>query len=492
MPISLHALEAFTTTAEAEGQVFATGAATAALPAAGTFEAGGAIFFYGSGTLTMISHGEPVPGASADGAVYVAADITAGGTQSAELDSTLRVFGDGWCGTGAICDGAVYVRGEAIEALEMLFVDSAAVITPYPWTYSLGGGSFERVVDSIGLNAATRGHPQINVLDSIVTERRDKAKLDGASRTAEILRAFGVDANVVYIVSREHLAVTGVEHVDFQAIARVIETLLVEGAAVSVLDALSKIADALAALAVADTLQLADTADVLALTAAAGFVYTAIERVVDSGVLFSVDRQSLSIMVRESVVIGDTPMTAAEIFALIRDGVGCFGRMRLDTGEHIAWTVNTESSGVTTYTDFPFNSFAMIGDRYFGMTSVGVHALEADDDDGVPIAARLRVGLTDMGTRLLKGVTEAYIGFTSGNKLLLRTITPNPSTGVREAAHYEMKSVGNATLAPQRFETGRGVKAVDWDFELENVDGADFDLYSVEFLPVKMSRRTRS
>jgi len=33
---------------------------------------------------------------------------------------------------------------------------------------------------------------------------------------------------------------------------------------------------------------------------------------------------------------------------------------------------------------------------------------------------------------------------------------------------------------------------VDWDFELENIDGADFELHSVEFLSVKMSRRTRS
>ena len=37
----------------------------------------------------------------------------------------------------------------------------------------------------------------------------------------------------------------------------------------------------------------------------------------------------------------------------------------------------------------------------------------------------------------------------------------------------------------------RGLKAVDWDFEIENVDGGDFELSSIEFRPLILDRRTR-
>ena len=231
---------------------------------------------------------------------------------------------------------------------------------------------------------------------------------------------------------------------------------------------------------------------VVAMASAADYVYTAIERVIDSAVLFAFDRQSLTFLVSDSMALSDGVLSVAEMYALIRDGVAMVGRFRLDTGEYIAWVINTESSGVSTYTNYPFNSFAVVGGVAFGLTSTGMHALDADDDEGDAINARLRVGLTDMGSRMLKNVSEAYIGFTSDEKMLLRTITPDPVTGERKAVTYNMNAVGNASLAPQRFETGKGVKAVDWDFELENVDGADFELHSVEFLPVKMSRRTRS
>lgn len=499
----------------ANGDVFVYGAASADVIADGTCAADGAVvvhggatvrinnvfwanetagsvFVYGEAFAEMHSTAAPELGAYADGSVYVSCELGMAATLSADADSNVYVFGDAWCGPGAICDGSVFVSGEALETLEILTGDSATVVAYYPWMYGLGGGAYERVIDGLAAGGAALGAMQVHMLERIALGSEENSVFAGVSRSRDVLAAFGVDANVVYVLQRENLTLEALNNADYTALARVVESLLVGGGAFSLLDALSKTADALAAVAVADALLLATTADVVAMAAAADAVFTAIERVVDSGVLFATGRQSLSIFVRDSVVAADAPLSAADVIAHIRDGLGFFGTVRLDTGEYAAWAINTESSGVTKYTNYPFNSFANIGGRYFGMTSAGVHALDADDDDGEDINARLRVGMTDMGTRLLKGVTEAYVGFTSDNKLLLRTITPNPVTGEREAVNYQMRGIGNAATAPQRFETGKGVKAVDWDFELENIDGADFDLHSVEFLPVKMSRRTRS
>lgn len=491
MPIIFAPLDAFETAASADGGVFVHGSALAG----GAFVANsveGVVFLYGGGELELSTTSEPEAGAFADGAVYVDVESEWAAVFGFELEAEVFVYGDGWCGTGAICDGSVFVSGEALEDLDILPGDIASVVTYYPWMYGLSGGAFERVIDTVVLEEALLGQPRNNVFDILALADLQTGRLEARAKVVEVLRTFGVESHIVIIVQQEGLALSSIMQGDFLALERVIERVVLEGHALSYLEAVSKVADVLAASAVAETLLLGDTADVVAMSAAADYVYTAIERVLDSAVLFAFDRQSLTFLVSDSMVLSDDVLSVAEMYALIRDGVAMVGRFRLDTGEYIAWVINTESSGVSTYTNFPFNSFAVIGGVAFGLTSTGMHALDADDDDGDAINARLRVGLTDMGTRLLKNVSEAYIGFTSDEKMLLRTITPNPATGAREAVTYNMKAVGNASLASQRHELGRGVKAVDWDFELENIDGADFELHSVEFLSVKMSRRTRS
>lgn len=491
MPIIFAPLDAFETAASADGGVFVHGSALAG----GAFVANsveGVVFLYGGGELELSTTSEPEAGAFADGAVYVDVESEWAAVFGFELEAEVFVYGDGWCGTGAICDGSVFVSGEALEDLDILPGDIASVVTYFPWMYGLSGGTFERTIDVVSLDGVVQGQPWTNVLDALALVGMTSGQFSGNAKVAEVLRVFGVEAPVVIIVQQEGLALSSIMHGDFRAMERVVDRLLFEGHALSFLEAVSKVADVLAADAAAQTLLLGDTADVVAMASAADYVYTAIERVIDSGVLFSTERQSLSFLVSDSMALSDGVLSVAEMYALIRDGVAMVGRFRLDTGEYIAWVINTESSGVSTYTNYPFNSFAVIGGVAFGLTSTGMHALDADDDDGDAINARLRVGLTDMGTRLMKNVSEAYIGFTSDEKLLLRAITPNPVTGAREAVNYEMKAVANASLASQRHELGRGVKAVDWDFELENIDGADFELHSVEFLSVKMSRRTRS
>lgn len=482
-------------TCVADGGVIVDGAGTGTVTNVFWANTGsGAVFVFGDGVLELSTTAEPEAGAYVDGYTFFDVVSEMAATFGAETDSEVFIYGDAWCGAAgsAICDGTVAVFGEALESLDILEGDIASVITYFPAMYGLSGGAFERVVDVLAAEATAKGQPWTNVLDMLALVSDTTSRLDAKAKVTEVLRAFGIQSHVVIIVQQEGLALSSVTKGDYRAIERVVDRLLLEGHALSYMEAVSKIADVLAAGAVAETLLLGDTADVVVMVDAANYVFTAIERVVDSGVLFGTERQSLSILASDSLVLSDAALSLADVFALIRDGLGLIGRVRLDTGEYTAWVVNTESAGVSTYTNYPFNSFAMIGGVAFGLTSMGMYALDAEDDDGEPINARLRVGLTDMGTRLLKSVTEAYIGFTSDEKMVLRAITPNPATGAREAVNYEMKAVGNASLAPQRFELGKGVKAVDWDFELENIDGADFDLHSVEFLPIKLSRRTRS
>lgn len=493
MPIVFEPLVAFDTGSSADGSIFLLGEANM-FPggASGVPIAYGTVFYFGGASGLLHTTAAVEESALVDGGVGFGAIASMAEGTALNADGTIAMRGLGFTGSGAFCEGGYECGVTALESLDILSGDIAMPITYFPWMYGLAGGTFEIVRDGLAAGSEVRGHPRNAVLENIAAAGASLANLDGRAQLRDGLIALGVEAPVVIIVQRESLALADLAIGDYAAIERVIESLLLEGHANSVMEAVSKTADVLAAIAIAEYLMLADTSDVLAMTSAAEYAFQAIERVLDSGVLFSAERQMLSIVTRDELVTSDAPKSAAEIFALLRDGLGLIGHFRLDDGEYTAWVVNTESSGITTYDNFPFNSFATIGGVQFGMSTFGCFTLDADDDDGEDIAARLRVGMTDMGTRVLKTVTEAYIGFASPDKMILRTITPNPTTGALEAYDYYMKATANATVAPQRFEPGRGLKAVDWDFELENTNGAELELHSVELLPVKLSRRVRN
>ncbi len=54
-----------------------------------------------------------------------------------------------------------------------------------------------------------------------------------------------------------------------------------------------------------------------------------------------------------------------------------------------------------------------------------------------------------------------------------------------------MANRGAVVNRENRIVFGKGLQSVDWDWVLENVDGADFDIGSIEFRPVILTRRTR-
>jgi hypothetical protein len=192
----------------------------------------------------------------------------------------------------------------------------------------------------------------------------------------------------------------------------------------------------------------------------------------------------------ERVALRATAGGQVDLRILLEESVGFAATLSIDNGEYIAWVLNTESKGLSRYTNYPFNSFARIGGRYFGVASDGVHRLEGDDDNGEDIAAFIRTGLEAFGTRRLKRIPEAFIGYTSDGTLVLKAIIVDEE-GNKSAAIYRLPTRGAANKRANRFKLGRGLESVDWAFELHNADGSDFELGNIEFRPANMTRRTR-
>jgi len=150
-------------------------------------------------------------------------------------------------------------------------------------------------------------------------------------------------------------------------------------------------------------------------------------------------------------------------------------------GDSETWVMNAITNANSAYENFGFNSYAMIGGEYYGAKEDGIYKLNGADDDGTPITASIDFGNLNFGTSLLKGCTNVYVGGSSDNSLYLK-ITANGEDYIYRSRSYD------ETRAVQRFDTGRGLRANYLRFELLS-DGADFDMSSIEFLAVPLSRR---
>jgi hypothetical protein len=189
----------------------------------------------------------------------------------------------------------------------------------------------------------------------------------------------------------------------------------------------------------------------------------------------------------DSFSVLDDSASFIEFIESLGDAVSFGGSLALPDGRYYtAWVSNLHTGAPFTYTNYPFNSFAVAGTRQFGCTDNGIYELIGNDDDGTSIDAVIRSGLMDFGTAYVKNMELAYLGYSSSGELILKVI--DTDGGEKRSMLYTLSETNNA-VAENRLILGRGVKARYWQFEVTNVNGADFLLDTLDMLPVILNRR---
>jgi hypothetical protein len=178
-----------------------------------------------------------------------------------------------------------------------------------------------------------------------------------------------------------------------------------------------------------------------------------------------------------------TSVVLSSIIAeLMRTSAAVGSDIPLSEQPNEVWVVNLANNATSTFENYPFNSFGVLGGRAFGLKGDGLYLLEGSTDDGQPIRASVSYGQQDFGSKTMKNMARAYVGASSAGKLLLR-VTADGITYTYEARDF------STTAAQQRFDVGRGLQANYFTFELVNQDGADFEIDGVSFFAAEFKRR---
>lgn len=149
-----------------------------------------------------------------------------------------------------------------------------------------------------------------------------------------------------------------------------------------------------------------------------------------------------------------------------------------------AIVMHSETGALTQYTNFPFNSFAAFNGMYLAASAEGLFMLGGATDNGAIINAAARVGMTDFGTSFLKRVDRSYVGYRTDGNLVIRVYTDEV-----DSRDYLLQATGRLGMHGNHFRIGKGLRARYWQFEVQNQNGANFVLNSIELKPTQLRRR---
>lgn len=249
--------------------------------------------------------------------------------------------------------------------------------------------------------------------------------------------------------------------------------------------------DALYNLTVAETIGLVDSlrqfidgtlVDSIGLEPSVTVKLTAYETLVETlGLTDTIAPQFLlSAIVEEGIGLSDADIVQMLFSPTLVDGIQLTAGYLEPNGSLTAWAMNARNRAVTEYTNYNFNSFAQLGNRYIAASESGLYELLGEDDDGSDIVARIKSGYMQFGGTHLSRLAAAYIAARSDNSFVLKIITGDGATYTYEATTRSLRS--------SKVHMGKGQRARYFAFELTGT-GPDFDLDTLEFVPIMLSRR---
>jgi hypothetical protein len=149
------------------------------------------------------------------------------------------------------------------------------------------------------------------------------------------------------------------------------------------------------------------------------------------------------------------------------------------------WVMNIENNAVTAYNNFEFKQFGRAFNHYWAAGIDGnLFKLGGDTDAGAPISWTFETGLSDLGSRALKGVLGIYLDGIYEHRLTFTLVTD------RARYVYDHIVVGDPeNHQTQRIPIGRGVRSVNIGLGLASVKGAYFECDSIMPEYVQSNRR---
>lgn len=181
----------------------------------------------------------------------------------------------------------------------------------------------------------------------------------------------------------------------------------------------------------------------------------------------------------ENVVLPES-WTPAQVLRVLASDTVAFSGAFLSPTQLLTWAVNARTGATTTYTNFPYTSFAKRGSHYLATAEDGLYQLDGNTDNGAAIIAEMESGFMQFAGTRFASFKAIYLGMHGSGTVFFRLTTGDDKTYTYRVVAQNMENT--------KVRVGKGLRARYFSFALETA-GQDFDLDTVEFVAIGAQRR---
>ena len=149
-----------------------------------------------------------------------------------------------------------------------------------------------------------------------------------------------------------------------------------------------------------------------------------------------------------------------------------------------ALALNTRTMGLTRYTGFSFNSFAIVNGTVLAAASNGIHQIAGTNDNGTAIAASFTTGHLNFGQKSAITVRSMFVSYRTTGAMQVSVKVDDASSHV-----YYLDEARVEGVYRNRVKFGRGMRGKYWQFTFANQSGADFSVDQIDFETEGLSRK---
>lgn len=157
--------------------------------------------------------------------------------------------------------------------------------------------------------------------------------------------------------------------------------------------------------------------------------------------------------------------------------------------EKLGLCLNIDGNQLSQYANYNFNSMCKFNGVYLGAGDSGIFKLDDGNLDGTgEIEAFFELVTTDIGIANQKRIRTVYLGYETDGDL---TLTLKDDDGNERRFSVEANHLGNKEHTA-KISIGRDGKGRFWMFRIDNVNGSDFSVDSIEAVPVILGKKPSS
>lgn len=147
-----------------------------------------------------------------------------------------------------------------------------------------------------------------------------------------------------------------------------------------------------------------------------------------------------------------------------------------------AWAINYETNAPYRFYHFAANSMCTFKGKVYVSNPAGIYEVTGTSDAGRNIDCQITLAKSDLQESKNKRIPYVYMGLRSTGQAVLK-VTANA-----DADRYYGLNSGPDYIRGSRATIGKGLQARYWQFAVANRNGSYFEIDSVEFSPILMSR----